>query len=293
MIQSMTAYAISENTVNHLTVATEIKTVNSKYLDVVIRLPHGYDFLKQNIKDIIIDNILRGRIEVKINIKNDSEDTAMFEVNEAMAKSYYKALTDLKNMLGLNSDVSLDLIASISGIIKSAEPEKHIEEEWEVIKESILHAINDLKKMREKEGQFLLLDFQKRLNYIEECVILIEKQSTGLLEFYKNRLTERILTLTKGVTEIDPDRIAQESAILADRSDISEEIVRAKSHIKQFRDILQGQESAGRKLNFLLQEFNREFNTMGSKSGNSDISHTIVSIKSELEKIREQVQNVE
>ena len=147
--------------------------------------------------------------------------------------------------------------------------------------------------MRKKEGEFLFKDLQTRLDYIEESISVIEKNTSDLLPRYQERLKERIMALTQGITEIDPVRIAQEAAILADKSDISEEIVRARSHVNQFRKIMTENAPVGKKLNFLLQEFNREFNTMASKSGNTDISHRIVSVKSELEKLREQVQNVE
>ena len=147
--------------------------------------------------------------------------------------------------------------------------------------------------MREKEGAFLANDLKQRLGFVEQSLDQIEADATGLVPLYRERLQERITALTKGVVELDAGRIAQEAAILADRSDISEEIVRAESHLKQFRSIMISEEPAGRKLNFLLQEFNREFNTMGVKAGNAEVSHIIVNVKSELEKIREQVQNVE
>ncbi|MBW2606785.1 MAG: DUF1732 domain-containing protein [Deltaproteobacteria bacterium] len=147
--------------------------------------------------------------------------------------------------------------------------------------------------MRSKEGNFIAADITKRLDYIENCLTQIKDKSHDLLAYYQQRLKERIDSLTKGIVEIELGRIAQEAAFLADRSDISEEIVRAASHLKQFRDIADSEESSGRKLNFLLQELNREFNTMGSKTEKAHISHIVVDVKSELEKIREQVQNVE
>ena len=153
--------------------------------------------------------------------------------------------------------------------------------------------VDDLNAMQQVEGDHLAADFAQRLELIEETVSTIESESEGLVERYRERLEERIAKLTGGMVEIDEGRIAQEAAFLADRSDIDEEIVRARSHVKQFREIMDGPEPGGRKLNFLLQEFNREFNTMGSKTGNTSVSHRIVAVKSELEKLREQVQNVE
>ena len=147
--------------------------------------------------------------------------------------------------------------------------------------------------MRKKEGDFISQDFKKRLKYIEQTLNKIKRASKDLLSHYQEKLKERMAALTQGIVEIESSRIAQEAAFLADRSDISEEIVRARSHLKQFRDIMTASEPSGRKLNFLLQEFTREFNTMGVKAGNADVSHMIVGVKTELEKIREQVQNVE
>jgi uncharacterized protein (TIGR00255 family) len=147
--------------------------------------------------------------------------------------------------------------------------------------------------MQKKEGDFMAADLLKRLDYLDDCIGEIENDSDGLLTRYQQRLKERLGALTREMVEIDPGRLAQEAAFLADRSDISEEIVRAKSHVRQFRHIMNSEEPGGRKLNFLLQELHREFNTMGSKIGQADTSHRIVDVKSELEKIREQIQNVE
>ncbi|MCK5509226.1 MAG: DUF1732 domain-containing protein, partial [Desulfobacterales bacterium] len=154
-------------------------------------------------------------------------------------------------------------------------------------------ALDGLNAMRKKEGDFIGRDFINRIDFIEKSLGQIKKESENLLSHYQERLKERITALTQGMIDIDPARIAQEAAFFADRSDISEEIVRVESHIKEFRSIMDSEESAGRKLNFLLQEFSREFNTMGAKAGNSNVSHIIVAVKSELEKIREQVQNIE
>jgi uncharacterized protein (TIGR00255 family) len=154
-------------------------------------------------------------------------------------------------------------------------------------------ALNNLIEMRKKEGEFIALDITSRINRIEESVHLIEKESSDLLSHYQQRLKERIVDLTRGMVEIDLERITQEAAFLADKSDISEEIVRVASHIRQFLTIMKSAEPAGRKLNFLLQELHREFNTMGSKTEKAHVSHIVVEVKSELEKIREQLQNVE
>jgi uncharacterized protein (TIGR00255 family) len=164
---------------------------------------------------------------------------------------------------------------------------------WPLMTDCLARVLENLDGMRRCEGDHLHTDFIQRLDWIEDQLKVIEASADGLLAIYRDRLQGRIDALTQGVVTLDPMRIAQEAALMADRSDISEEIVRAKSHIAQFRSVLGGEEPAGRKLNFLLQEFNREFNTIGSKTGQAAVSHTIVAVKAELEKMREQVQNIE
>ena len=168
-----------------------------------------------------------------------------------------------------------------------------MERVWNVVGECLECALDDLDAMRSREGDYLKKDFLERLNFVEQAIEKIKADSGDLLPQYQKRLVERVKTLCDGVAQVDEARIAQEAAILADKSDISEEIVRASSHVIQFRSIMDSPEAAGRKLNFLLQEFNREFNTMGSKVGHAGVSHLIVDVKSELERLREQVQNVE
>ncbi|MBA4366532.1 MAG: YicC family protein [Desulfobacterium sp.] len=293
MISSMTAYARSEKTESCITVTAEIRSYNSKYLDISLRTPHGYESLESRIKERVSSQISRGRIEILVRIKDESENAFSYEIDKPKAKAYYQALSELKNLLGIKEEISLELIANSMGIIRPVETGKNFECNWPIIQGCLDDAITNLKTMREKEGAYLKKDFLERLDGIEQSIQEIEALSENLIPIYKQRLEERIITLTKGIVEMDMGRISQEAAFLADRSDISEEIVRSRSHVEQFREILAGQEPAGRKLNFLLQEFNREFNTMGAKAIKTEIAHTIVAVKSELEKIREQVQNVE
>ncbi len=293
MISSMTAYARSEKTEGCITVTAEIRSYNSKYLDISLRTPHGYESLESRIKERISSQISRGRIEIQVRVKDESENAFSYEIDKPKAKAYYQTLSELKNLLGIKEEINLELIANSMGIIRPAETEKNFECNWPIIQGCLDDAIINLKKMREKEGAYLEKDFLERLNGIGQSIQEIETLSDNLIPVYKQRLEERIMALTKGIVEMDMGRISQEAAFLADRSDISEEIVRSRSHVKQFREILAGPEPAGRKLNFLLQEFNREFNTMGAKAVKTEIAHSIVAVKSELEKIREQVQNVE
>lgn len=293
MIKSMTGFARVEKTNKGFMVIFEIRSYNSRHLDIVLRVPHGYHLLEDKIRSLIAKRVTRGHIEAKVQIKNDFDEGYDYEINMPKAKAYHDALRRLKNDFNLDPEISVDLLAREDGVIMPTERNRNIEADLPAIEDCINNAIDDLDAMRRKEGDFIAKDFHGRLNFIEQSIEKIEKESDNLLSYYQERLKERISVLTKGVAEIEPVRIAQEAAFLADKSDISEEILRAKSHIKQFRDTIDSDESAGRKLNFLLQEFNREFNTMGSKAQSANISHMIVEVKSELEKIREQLQNVE
>jgi len=293
MLKSMTAYAKSEKTQEKFTVLIEIRSYNSRYLDISLRIPHGYLSLEEKIKTLIAGKVARGRIEVNLQVREDSAEAYAFEIDTPKARAYYDSLVQLKDKFNINSKISIDLLVNGGGIIKPAEFGFDMEACWPVFEDCINEALDNLIAMRKKEGDFLEADIAARLDGIEESVDQIQKESRDLLSHYQQRLKDRIAALTKGIIEIDPDRIIQEAAFLADRSDISEEIVRAASHIKQFRTIMNSEEPAGRKLNFLMQELNREFNTMGSKTDNANVSHIIVAVKADLEKIREQLQNVE
>lgn len=293
MIKSMTAFARAEKTVDKFMVSTEIRSYNSRHLDIVLRTPPGYHSLEEKIKGLIASMITRGRIELMLKIRNESDAANDFEIDIPLAKAYHKSLNELKDLFDISDEISMAQMAGASGIIRSCVVDVDVDACWEMVRECIKDALSDLDSMRKREGDNLAGDFTERLDYIERSVAQIEQAVVDLVSHYQERLKERISALTNGLVEIDSGRIAQETAFLADKSDISEEIVRARSHINQFRLIMDSTEPAGRKLNFLLQEFNREFNTMGSKSASDQVSHMIVDLKSELEKLREQVQNVE
>ncbi len=293
MMKSMTAYASNEKTEGLVTVSAEIRSYNSRYLDVVLRLPGDLIPLEERVKQLVSEWIQRGRVEVKIQLKSESDQAMAFEIDNPRAVAYHNVLVQLKESFGFKSDITLDQLISAGGIIKPAEVEKDLEACWKIIRGCLYEALEHHDIMRKKEGDYISLDFEKRLIFIEEGLKNIKDNEKELLPFYRKRLEERIGVLTKGMVDIDPARIAQEAAFLAERSDISEETVRSESHISQFRNVMFSQETAGRKLNFLLQEINREFNTMGVKAQRAETSHIIVAVKAELEKIREQVQNVE
>ncbi len=293
MIKSMTGFAAAEKSAGDVTVAVDIRSYNGRHLDLVVRLASGYQGLEEKVKGLIATRILRGRVEVRIQIKDASGQAAAVEVDMERAQAVYAALERLRAELNLGGDIGLDHLLGAGGIIRPAETVDDPSGVWPLLEACLGKALDDLDAMRKKEGDFIAADLGTRLSGIDNSIRAIKKGSGMLLQHYQQRLTERIAALTRDTVEIDPGRIAQEAAFLADRSDISEELVRAASHIEQFRHIMGSDEPGGRKLNFLLQELHREFNTMGSKVGQAEVSHRIVEVKSELEKIRQQIQNVE
>lgn len=293
MIKSMTAYARAENQTTPYTVRVEVRTVNSRHLDVVLKLTHGYETLEERIRRLIADTVARGRVDMRVQIQDESEAGIAFTANLPRAHAYYQTLAQLNQSLGISTPAGLETVLAGGAMVQALEVEKDVDAAWPLVDDCLQRALRNLDDMRRAEGANLARDFSQRLEAIEGMVVEISDQASGLPEIYRQRLEERIDALTHGMVEIDQARIAQEAALLADRSDISEEIVRVNSHIQQFRARMDDDTPAGRPLNFLLQEFNREFNTMGSKSGKASMSHIIVAVKSELEKLREQVQNVE
>ena len=293
MIKSMTGFAAAEVFAGDISVSVDIRAYNSRHLDIVLRMPSSYLALEEKIKAHINRKIVRGRLEVKVQIKDGSEGTVAFDIDWARAKAMHRALTQLKDGLSLKNDISVDHLLSVGGMIKPVETVDESESIWLTLKECLDRSLDDIEIMRGKEGDFIAEDLNARLVFIETCLAQIKEDSADLIDQYQQRLKERIAALTREAVELDSARLAQEAAYLADKSDISEEIVRVASHVKQFRNIMQSEEPGGRKLNFLLQELHREFNTIGSKIGHADVAHRVVDVKAELEKIREQIQNVE
>ncbi len=293
MIKSMTAYASAEKTAGDVTATIELRSYNSRHIDMFIRIPSPYQFMEDKLKELISARIARGRLEIRLQIEDRSNEAAALEIDEARANALMAIFEQVSTKYKLKDEITLNMLLNAGGIIKSVEKSPNEEMIWAVVKDCTALALEDLEAMRQTEGDFIASDFRQRLNFICDCLEQIKKGSDHLLAQYQQRLTERIAALTQNIVELDPARVAQEAAFLADRSDISEEITRAASHLNQFEQIMQAPEPAGRKLNFLLQELNREFNTMGSKIGDATIAHLVIDVKSELEKIREQIQNVE
>ena len=293
MIKSMTAFSSVEKYQDNMNVQVEIRSYNSRHLDLNVRMTYGYMAVEEKLRSLIADHVVRGRVEIKVGIRDESETGYAFEVDTPKARAYYNALAELKDYLGTDGEIPMELVVSKGEVIRPLEQVRDVDRAWGVLEPCAKEALSHLDTMRLREGENLTADFDMRLKKIEENLVEIKDNSQGLLAVYKSRLKERILELTKDVVKVDEGRIEQEAALLADKSDISEELVRAASHINQFKTIMTGPDPSGPPLNFLLQEMNREFNTIGSKTGKANVAHAVVAVKSELEKLREQVQNIE
>ncbi len=292
-MNSMTAYASTEQLQDDLQLQVEVRTVNSRYLDISLRLPHGYAALEEKVKARIKAALTRGRVEVRIHIRDTSEVASAYAVDTAAVAAYRAALEELKAASGCADPIRLDHLLASAGMIKPVEVEINLDRVWEPLQQILDTTLSDLNRMRQVEGTHLAEDLEARLCFIEDQLAAIETVAADGPRWFRDRLHERLAMLQNGSDAVDPDRLAMEVAILADKCDISEELVRARSHIAQFRAIMSGDAAAGRKLNFLLQEVNREFNTIGSKIGRAEAAHSVVDVKAELEKMREQVQNIE
>ncbi len=293
MIKSMTAFGRAEKTVESRTFTVEMRSLNSRYREVKVRMPPQFLPLEDQIKKLVATKISRGRVEVIIKVKNGSQTVSDIHVNLPLAKAYYSALCELNETLQIKEKVGLQALLGMQGIITATESEEDLEKTWSHLSSCVSDALEGIDTMRISEGMAIYQDFQERLQSVEGDLSRIRGLAPSMLSQYHSRLKERIATLTQGTVEIDPNRLAQEAAFLADKSDIMEEIVRAESHLKQFRNMIESDGPAGRALDFLLQELNREVNTIGSKGGDAQLPQIVVGLKSELEKLREQVQNIE
>jgi uncharacterized protein (TIGR00255 family) len=293
MINSMTAYARVECPCSTGSVVCEIRSVNSKNLDLSIRLPQGFSEKEEAVKKTVAAKVARGRIEIFLKIDGAGPTPPVSVLNPEAARSYYEALCQLQNQLGISGAIDLALIAAAPGVVQLSQPCIDVEENWPAMIQCVEAALDALCGMRAREGSFLRTDFEQRLELIEGFLKGIVQESDGLLAWYQQRLVDRIGALVGNQVAIDPARVAQEAAFLASKSDITEELTRLSTHITHFRSIMDAPEPSGRKLNFLIQEMHREINTIGSKTEKAGVAHRVVDIKAELEKLREQVQNVE
>ncbi|MBR3249367.1 MAG: YicC family protein [Clostridia bacterium] len=291
MIKSMTGFGKSNIQENLREYQVEIKSVNHKYCDVNIRMPRNISYLENEVRKAIVTKVSRGKIDVFITFDNYSEEGKSIKINKEIAKVYIDNLKELANEENIGDNIEVTDIMKLPDvlIIKNNEEEEIIKSE--LIK-AVEDALNKLISMREIEGKKMAQDISARIDIIENKVKEISKLSTGLIEEYVVKLEERIKELLK-TEEIDKSRLAQEVVIYADKCSVQEEITRLNSHISQFRELLNRDTAIGKKIDFIIQEMNRETNTIGSKANNLEITNRVIDIKTELEDIREQIQNIE
>tara|TARA_B100001123_G_scaffold425791_1_gene539120 strand:- start:177 stop:1046 length:870 start_codon:yes stop_codon:yes gene_type:complete len=289
----MTGFGRAECQENDYTYQAEIRSVNNRFIEINTRLPKAYSDLEQPLKKLIKSHCSRGSISLTISLSSSNDSVGEWEIkpNLPLAKQYLDALKQIQKSLSMTGEVELKSVIGLREIIK-IEPVTMDPAKKDLILNITKEALASLQIMREEEGKNLQKDLAQRIDSIENHIADIESHHPQVIAEYQEKLKERIKNITDGL-EMDEGRLAQEAALLADRSDITEEMTRLKSHINQFRSFFNTNEPIGRKLEFITQEINREINTTGSKSSDIIISKRVIDVKSELEKIREQVQNIE
>jgi len=293
MLNSMTGYGRSEKQNGQFTCKAEVRSVNNRFIEVNTRLPKFLSALELPLKKLIKSKCARGSFDLFLTLEKEDSAGADLEIkpNLGLATQYFEAFKKIKDELGLAGDMPIEALLGVKDIIKT-EPLTLDTSQEEMILETVEEAISALIKMRQEEGNNLQKDLAGRLQDIHQLVQNIQERQPVVLEEYRNRLNDKIKTLTEGM-DLDETRLAQETAIMADRCDISEEITRLGSHFEQFNSMFEKAGPIGRKMEFVTQEINRETNTIGSKSVGYQVSQSVIEIKSLLEKIREQIQNIE
>ncbi|MBW2149022.1 MAG: YicC family protein [Deltaproteobacteria bacterium] len=292
MIRSMTGYGRAQGELEGRTLIVEVKSVNHRYKDINVRLPRRYNPLEHRIRELLGEKLDRGRLDLSLNSREGELAPAVPEINVPLVDRYHEMIVQLRERYGLQEQMTAFQLLSLPDVIVYQEKELNPAEEWPVLERLIHCAMEELDDMRLKEGGSLLADIESRLREMKARLKEIEARSPLVVTQCHDRLSERLAEMTKGI-EIDPIRLAQELAFFADRCDISEEIVRLRSHMDQFAQVLNQESPLGRKLDFILQEMHREINTIGSKASDSEIALRVVEFKTDLERLREQVQNIE
>lgn len=291
MIKSMTGYGKSTLCENSRNYQLEIKSVNHRYLDISVKMPRTLSYLEENIKKAISKKVKRGKIDVFITFENNSTEGRTIKINDEIASIYIGELRRLAKKENLLDNIEVVDITRFPDVldIQNEQDDPIIEKE---VMELVNNALDKFVEMKSIEGEKLAKDMNERIDFIEKKVEEITKESTGLIKEYVVKLEKRIKELLQD-QNVDETRLAGEIVIYADKCSIEEEVTRLKSHIDQFKSVLQSNESAGKRLDFIIQEMNRETNTIGSKANNLEITNGVIDIKTELENIREQVQNIE
>ena len=294
MIKSMTGFGRGEYTDGKRSIIAEIKSVNHRYSDITIKMPRRYAFAEDKIKNAVKDKIRRGKVDVSIIVENITENDVNIKLNTMLAKQYYDNLTELKGEFDLSGDISLQFLASLPDVMKAIPDVEDEEEITKAILEAVSEAAVNLEKMRAVEGEKLAEDLISKGEHVKEILDKIAERAPQVVVDYTAKLKERIQDLLGSSVQVPEDRILVEAAVFADKCAIDEEITRLNSHLDQLKSIIEkSSQPDGKKLDFLVQEMNREANTIGSKANDITITNYMLEIKSEIEKIREQVQNIE
>lgn len=293
MAISMTGFGRGEYKDDNYYFLVECKTINHKYADINIRMPRKILFLEEKVRNSVKNYIRRGRADIYIKFEVIGNEDISLKLDEDLAAQYVDILKSIKDKFDLSDDISVMSVAKFPDVVSTEEKEEDEDLIWSKLNEAIEESFTRLKEMRIEEGNKLAEDIVMRCDYLSKYIEEIEGFSDRVVEDYREKLNTRISDLVEDPSVIDESRLAQEVAIYADKSSITEEIVRFKSHIDQLKKTVIKNESIGRKIDFLIQEMNRETNTIGSKSSDLNITNLVVEVKSELEKIREQIQNIE
>jgi len=292
MLKSMTGFGREEGETTLGKVGVEIRSINHRYCDINLKLPRRFNPLEARIKEMIRAEVARGRVDVAVKLDAKGEGKIQLDVDLSLAEQYYRALQVLKERFHLQGEITLEHLAGAKDLITAKEEVEDVEAYWPEIVAILKQSIRDMDQMKRNEGISLGRDLGQRLDRISQLLEDVRVKFPLTLKAYQERFKERLRTLLDG-TELDPVRFQQEIAFWVERTDITEELVRAESHLTQFRALLVSEEPVGRKMDFLLQEIHREVNTISSKVNDAEFSQKAIEIKSELEKIREQVQNIE
>lgn len=292
MIRSMTGFGRGEATVDGRDITVEIKSVNHRYFEFNCRTTRGFGFLEEKLKSYIKGRVIRGKIDMFVSLSQKEDTEAIVKINPSLARGYINALKKLSDEYGVKDDISVSTVSAYSDIFQVHKAPEDEEEVWDSVKPVLDTALNNFITMRETEGEKMKADVMSRAKHILSIVDEIESRSPERVKDYEARLKERIEELL-GSADYDEQRVITEVAIFADKVAVDEETVRLRSHFDQLKTLMDGDGEVGRKLDFIIQEMNREANTIGSKANDSSLSHMVVDIKAEIEKIREQIQNIE
>jgi uncharacterized protein (TIGR00255 family) len=292
MITSMTGYGRGSASYGDMEIIVELRSVNNRFLDVSLKLPHTFTAYEQQIRELIGAHISRGRVSVWMVLKGTEETSTNFSVNHSLVKRYLNAARELNEKYGVQGELNIASILALPDVLVMDVEKDADESNWVCARQALVQALEQMSSMRRREGSEIYKDFVARIDELELYVQRMKDLSEHGPDLELSKLKERVKRLI-GNEKIDDYRLEMELALISDRIDISEEITRFFSHITLFREMMNEEPSQGRKLNFLLQEMNREANTMASKAFTAEISHLVVKIKEEIEKIREQVQNIE